>query len=103
MLGRSHPVEGMPTRVREPTCSIEEFLGRREELCAKVLKYAQRREDHRLAAKAWEKSLEEEKRGVIVGPFETLESVPTQDPGLVWRKAVWEMRGEAEGGVGNAR
>ena len=97
MLGRALPIEGMPSRAWEPQATIAEYRAERLEWNAKVESQAKRVTDVALVTKAWEKSLAEAQRGVVLGPFRELAEVPVASPSLCWRKAVWETRnGEQE-------
>ena len=72
MVGRALPIEGMPRRAWEPQSTIAEYRAERLEWNAKVEAQAKRVTDVALVTKAWEKSLAEAQRGVVLGPFPRL-------------------------------
>ncbi len=95
MLGRSLPIYTMPTRVVEPLATMEEFLDRREATNEKVMRLASKPIEAELSHASWQKSVAEEERGVLLGPYPRLADLPYQEPSLCWRKPVWERHGGA--------
>ena len=52
--------------------------------------------DLELDALAYKKSVDEHKRGVLLGPYRTLGEVPVSAPCLVPRHGLWEQHGDAD-------
>ena len=82
-------------RVRQPEMSIGEFVSssplRNERLLATVKASG----DEELDAETFKKTLAEVDRGVIKGPFKSLDEVPYSHVALLPRHGIWEQHGGA--------
>ena len=96
LLGASDPVCGMMPRTVQASCSTADFTATHTEQCERVLRRVVPSGDVELDARAYKKSVDEHKRGVLLGPFRTLSEVPVVEPCLVPRHGLWEQHGDAD-------
>ena len=87
--------EGLMRRIKPPNCSIAEFLRTKDERNAKILRSTKASSDPKLDEEAYKKTMAEVDRGVLQGPFESMEAVPLQNIALVPRHGIWEQHGGA--------
>ena len=95
MLGWAPVAEGLMERVREPECSVDQFLEEREDRNERLLNAIKQSSDPELDEAAYSKTLEETEKGVLPGPFFSRSELPWQDVALVPRHGIWEMHGGA--------
>ena len=96
MLGWTFPAFGLMERVKTPSNSYADWksdCARRNSALIGNLKGSG---DEVLDFKAFSKTLDELKAGVLVGPFQNLDNSPFENPGIVPRCGIWECHGEAE-------
>ena len=93
MIGWAPPADGLMERMRKPETSIEDFLAGREARNAKILKAMKSSGDAELDTEAYKKTLEEKERGVLCGPYASMEELPFTDVALVPRHGIWEQHG----------
>ena len=80
-------------RVRPPSQWMDEFLRGREDRNLKLLSSAKPSRDAELDEEAMSKTMAEVDRGVLKGPYRSLQDVPLDDVALVPRHGIWEMHG----------
>jgi len=95
MIGWAPPADGLMERMRKPEASVEDFLAGREARNAKILKAMKSSGDTELDTEAYKKTLEERERGVLCGPYASMEELPFTDVALVPRHGIWEQHGGA--------
>ena len=96
MLGWAPPADGLMQRVKEPEQSIEKFVETRISRNMRLVAKASSSGDDVLDKESFQKTMDEVKAGVTVGPFESVEDVPFSSPCLCIRHGIWECHGSAE-------
>ena len=95
LIGWTRPADGMMTRLRPPVSDRSEWKETSVERNAKLLLKCTSSGDAALDKESFKKSMAEVKAGCLLGPFESLEAVPFQEPSLAPRHGIWELHGEA--------
>ena len=95
MMGWARGAEGLMRRLKPPNCSIEEFLQTKDDRNSKILRSTKASSDPKLDEESYKKTLAEVDRGVLQGPFESLDAVPFRNVALVPRHGIWEQHGGA--------
>ena len=95
MVGWVPEIPGMMARFKPPTASVDTFMATAEERTKKIIRKVGPSRDTTLDIEAEKKTKEEMKRGVLLGPFSTLEEIDMQCVSVVPRNAVWEQHGTA--------
>ena len=95
MLDWAPGAEGLMSRTKPPQCSMQDFLDTRVERNEKILKSTKASGDAKLDAEAYAKTIAETERGVLLGPFGSIEEVPFDDMALVPRHGISSPRAGA--------
>ena len=95
MLGWTPAATGLLPRISGPQMTIQEWEDHRDERNAKILRSLGPSGDDELDKKTYEISCEERALGVMEGPFQSLADLPFSEVGIVPRKGIWEMHGDA--------
>ena len=95
MLGQAAPVRGLMRRNSPPLASIAEWEEGRLARNKAVPESVHSSRDVELDRAAFEKSLAEKDRGVLLGPFEVDEDVGLGLACYVPRRGIWELHGGA--------
>ena len=93
MVGPSDAVGGMLARSVSQEYTVDEFAAGWEAQQATALSQVKPSHDGELDRRAYAKSQDERKRGVLVGPFRKLSELPVTKPCLIPRHGVWEQHG----------
>jgi hypothetical protein len=96
LLGPADPVDGMLKRTVQSQYSVKTFSDSFIEQQLKVLSRVKGSGDDELDKRAYKKSVDENTRGVLGGPFRSLDELPFDNPCLVPRHGIWEQHGGAE-------
>ena len=95
MLGQAAPVRGLMQRYHPPLASIAQWESDRVARNKTVLDSIRSSRDIDLDRAAFEKSLAERDRGVLLRPFEVGEDLGIGDVCYVPRRGIWELHGGA--------
>jgi hypothetical protein len=95
MLGWTPSAEGLLERVKVPATSVAAFIEGRSERNEKILRSIKASGDAKLDLETLEKTLAEVEKGVLKGPFESMQQLPFTEMALVPRHGIWEQHGEA--------
>lgn len=95
LLGWAPPARGLMSRVRGPECCISDFLEKKSERNAKLIKRLGSSGDNEVDVAAFQKTMEEVKAGVLDGPYASLEATKLTHPCVVPRHGIVEMHGDA--------
>ena len=95
MVGWTPAAEGLMDRVRPPERPLKDFLDERVERNMKMISSIKPGGDTALEELSYEKTIAEVERGVLVGPFQSLNDVPLVDPAVIPRHGIWEKHGGA--------
>jgi len=82
-------------RTKPPERPLNEFTETRHERNEKILRSTKASNDPKLDGEAYAKTMAEVERGVLKGPFESLEEILLDDIALVPRHGIWEQHGGA--------
>ena len=85
----------MLPRHREATSTIDGFMSDTERRNRRLIARLSSPKDEALAVKSWTKTEDEIKRGIAIGPFDSLEDLPFKEVAIVCRKGIWEKHGTA--------
>ena len=96
MLGWTFPVFGMLERSSPPANSYADWKSDCAARNSKVLARIHESGDSELDSRAFDKTMEEARSGVLVGPFYDISEIPSVCPGIAPRCGIWECHGEAE-------
>ena len=96
LVGPSDFVPGMLERFVPPEYSVQEFSDTWKAQNEKVYPRLGPSDDKELDRQAYSKTLQELERGVIRGPFRSIEALPMPDPCIIPRCGTWEQHGGAE-------
>ena len=88
MLGQAAPVRRLLQRYHATTASLNEWLVERTVCNRTVLESIRSSNDEALGTAAFEKSLDEKARGVLLGPFEVEEAIGFGPVSLVPRRGI---------------
>ena len=95
MVGWVPEIPGMMSRFKPPTKTIEEFMSSAADRTADLISQIGPSRDTGLDIQAEKKTMDEKKRGVILGPFPSMKATGLENASLVPRRAVWEQHGAA--------
>ena len=95
MLGWAPGPDGLMPRLKPPSRSVTDFRQSREKRNEKILNSIKASADAELQAEAFRKTMDEADRGVLVGPYLTVEDIPLPEIALVPRHGIWEQHGGA--------
>ena len=96
LMGPSDYVPGMLERFVSPEVSVHEFGSTWKAQNEMIVHRLCPSRDMALNAHTYAKTLEELKRGVIRGPFRSIEEIPATNPCIIPRCGTWEQHGGAD-------
>ena len=95
MLGWAPPAFGLLPRVRPPSDTFSSWKATAVARNEKLIGRARASGDGELDAKAFAKIMQEVEAGVLLGPFYSLNQIPSDCPGVAPRCGIREQHGEA--------
>ena len=95
MIGWAQPAPGLMQRVTPPVGSTAALLADRIQNNAKMSATMTASEDEELDVISMEKSLEEIKAGVVLGPYIRIGDIPYKEFCLAPRRGIWEKHGDS--------
>ena len=95
MLGWAPPAFGLMPRLKAPSNSYADWKLECSSRNSKIIGRIQKSSDFLLDSLAFNKTIDETKAGGLLGPFYSINDIPSANPGVAPRCGIWERHGEA--------